>query len=635
MALFGLSKKKTTLSKKIRPTVIKTQYVPRELLSLASSYGISADKLDFNILEIQTFIRINKDTQETDWEEISPYELYEIDDKTALLNPNFQIKQVYEVEFIPKDTENDLYSGFYSAVGVNGSKCKVYLSIKEGSVLKYNPSLEQDLRLLINKKKIRAGILVNIFDEMLENTISKMSANVQVQESVKFDKNQTILIAQSLEPTKTLNDELTLHYDKKEEIDDNTRIDYAKRGFIKSVNKDELLIEYIKAQKGKSGRNCKGEFLKPKEPEITNAPTFQINDTISKKETNTNIEYRANENGYITLEGNMYLIKSEMDVGEISFRTTGDINASLDSDVAMTVTETDAIKDAIGSGVNVEISEITVEGNVGSKARVNAVKATIEGQTHRTAQVRADVLRINAHKGSAYGKNIMITRLEHGTVEGDIVSISQAMGGKIRAKEITIEVCNSNVHATASRFIEINKLEGQENIFTIDPLLKRDDDEDVRDNKDDIKDLKRSINDIKVEIQKYQQLVKENTPAFNDLKKRLLHYKKNGIKMPSSFVKKYKQFQKIKEHLDGIKDESIKKSDQLTLLTTKTASYQDSIFDAKIINRDKWIGHNELKFKLVDPPIELSFNPPEGSPNMVFGLVEVDEGIYEIEAVTE
>ena len=635
MALFGLSKTKTTLSKKIRPTVVKTQHVPRELLNLANLYGVSADKLDFNILEIQTFIRVNKDTQETDWEEMTPFELYEIDDKTALLNPNFQIKQVYEVEFIAKDTENDLYSDFHSAVGVNGSKCKVYLSIKEGSVLNYNPSIKEDLRLLINKKKIRAGILVNIFDEMLEDTISKMSATIQVQESVRFDKNETILIAQSIEPTKTLHDELILHYDKKEDIDDNTRINYAKRGFIRGVNKDELLIEYIKAQKGKPGRNCKGEFLKPKEPETINTPTFQINDTIIKKETSRNIEYRANENGYIALEGNMYLIKSEMDVSEISFKATGDINASLDSDVTMVVTEADAIKDAIGSGVNVEISEITVEGNVGSKAKVNAIKATIEGQTHRTAQVRADVLRINAHKGAAFGKNIMITRLEHGTVEGDIVSISQAMGGKIRAKEITIELCNSNVHATASRFIEINKLEGQENIFTIDPLLKRDDNEKVRDNKDDIKDLRRSINDIKVEIQKYQQLVKENTPAFNDLKKRLLHYKKNGVKMPSSFVKKYKQFQKIKEHLNSIIDENIKKSDQLTLLTTKTASFQDNIFDARIINRDKWVGHNELKFKLVDPPIELSYNPPEGSPNMIFGLVEIDEGIYEIEAVAE
>ena len=84
-----------------------------------------------------------------------------------------------------------------------------------------------------------------------------------------------------------------------------------------------------------------------------------------------------------------------------------------------------------------------------------------------------------------------------------------------------------------------------------------------------------------------------------------------------------------------IKTEAAVKSDQLTLLTTRTVSFQDNILDARIINRDKWIGHNELVFKLVDPPIEVVFKPPEGSGSKVFGLVEVDEGEYEIQAVKE
>ncbi|MFA7500192.1 MAG: hypothetical protein WCY85_04220, partial [Sulfurimonas sp.] len=74
---------------------------------------------------------------------------------------------------------------------------------------------------------------------------------------------------------------------------------------------------------------------------------------------------------------------------------------------------------------------------------------------------------------------------------------------------------------------------------------------------------------------------------------------------------------------------------KLNLLTNKTASFQDNISDARIINRDRWVGHNELIFRLVEPPIELSYKPQEGSPDKIFAVVETDEGIYEIQAVRE
>ena len=43
---------------------------------------------------------------------------------------------------------------------------------------------------------------------------------------------------------------------------------------------------------------------------------------------------------------------------------------AVDSDVSISVKETDAIKDAIGSGMNVEVTEINIEGNVGSNSKV-------------------------------------------------------------------------------------------------------------------------------------------------------------------------------------------------------------------------------------------------------------------------
>ena len=634
MALFGSSKKKKSSLKKVRPTVIRTQNVAKELQSIAKSYEISIDTLDFNILEIQTYSRMNDGTKETEWEELTPEDLSQVEE-IALLNKSFQLKQMYEVEIFSKNTEHDPYSKFKLAVGANATKCKVYLSIASGSEVSYSPSFETDLSVLIKKRKIRTGIFVDMFDDMMDSVLSKITAHVRVEEHAVYQKSETILIAESFEPTATINDALILHYEKKEDIDENKKIDYASRGFIQNVKENELLIEYIKPKKGKPGRNCRGEYMDPAEPIVAHEPTFNVDSTIKVVETDDSIQYLAKENGYIAFEENTYLIKTDVDVGEISFKTTGSIATGVDSDVSISVKEADAIKDAVGTGMSVEVTEIDIDGNVGSNATVVAKKATIGGQTHKTAKIRADKLNINVHKGKAFGKHIHITRLEHGEVNGDIVDVSQALGGTIHGKEVDIGVCASYVKVTASRRIEIKKLQGSENIFTIDPLLKKDAQAGLDENNDNIAELKTRVRDLKKEIVEYSAKIKEGTPAFKDIKKRLMHYKKNGVKMPASFVNKYKQFQAMQEHLKVIKEEFSMKADQIKLLTTRTASFQDDIFDARVINRGAWLGFNEIRFKLVDPPMELSYKPEEGSNDKVFGLVEVDEGQFEIQPVKE
>ena len=636
MALFGSSKKSTVSLVKVRPTVVRTQNVAKELQSLAKSYDIKPELLDFNILEVQTYTRMNDGTKETEWEEISSEELHQFDDETALLNPNFQIKQTYEVEIFSKNNENDTYSSFKVAVGANATKCKVYLSIASGSKISYTATLKSDLLTLINKRKIRAGVLINIFDEMVNGVVSKLTAHIRVEENVEYIQSETILIAEAYEPTPTINDALILHYEKKEDIEENQKVDYSSRGFIQSVSENELLIEYIKPKAGKPGRNCRGEYMSPAEPLVQHEPTFNIDDnSIKKVETDSSIRYLAKENGYIAFEENTYLIKTDVDVGEISFKTTGSIASGIDSDVSINVKESDAIKDAVGTGMLVEVTEIDIDGNVGSNAKVIARMATIGGQTHKSSLIQADKIDINVHKGKAIGKDVHITRLEHGEIYGDRVNVTQALGGIIHAKEIEIGLCSSYVKATASKCIEIKKMHGSENLFIIDPLLTKTTKEGLDENKEEIAKLNLEIKNLKEDLIQYTQKIKDGTSAFKDIKKRLMHYKKNGVKMPASFVKKYKQFQKMQEHLVEVKHQYEIKTDQLKLLTTRTASFQDDIFDARVINRDRWVGYNEIRFKLIDPPMELSYKPAEGSAEKIFGIVETGDGEFEIHPVTE
>ncbi len=635
MALFG-SNKKVQTARKVRPTVVRTQNVAKELFTISKANDFKLESLDFNILDIQTYTRIKSEKEEGEWKEISESDLRELDDDSTYLNPNFQIKQTYEIEvFSKRKSDEDVYKNFITAVGANATKCKVYLSIARGSKIEYNPRFEHDLSDLINKKKLRAGILVYVFDEMLPDVISKLTARIRVAQLLEFEKSETQLIAEGFEPTPTTNDDLILHFDKKEKLDDNEKIDYAARGFIQSVKKDELLIEYIKPKPGKPGRNCRGEYMKPAEPVVQHEPTFKVDETIKITEDENALKYYANENGYIALDGDTYLIKNEVDVGEISFKTTGSIKSGVDSDVDISVKEADAIKDAVGTGMLVEVTKINIEGNVGSNAKVIAKEAVINGQTHRTAVVQADDLEINVHKGRAYGKNIRVTRLEHGEIEGDQVKVAQALGGIILAKEIDIDICASHVKATASKRIEVQKMQGSENVFTIDPLLKKDLKEDLNKNKEKIKLLKIKVKELEKEIKKQTQLIKNETPAFLEIKKRLLHYKKNNVKLPASFVKKYKQFQAINEHFKELKTDYEVTEDQLNLLSSSTSAFQDNILDARVINRDKWMGYNEIRFRLVEPPMELVYKPADGSREQIFGLVESEDGEFAIRPMSE
>jgi len=636
MALFDSAKRVQSSLKKVRPTVVKTDNVAKELTRVATEYGIKPESLDFNLLDVQTFTKLSDDPSQNEWKEIDNETLHEIDNET-LLNPNFHIKQTYEIEIFSRSKGKNPLEGFHIAIGANATKCKVYMKVKEGSKLEYFPNLKKELEFFINKHKVRAGILIYIFDEILLEVVSQLAAKTQIEEILFFDSSETFLIASCLEPTPTITGELILHYEEKQDdLDENKRIDYANRGFLQSVSKDELLMEYIKPKAGKPGRDCRGRYIEAKEPSSENGIEFEVDEeSIYIKEDDESIKFYAKENGYIAFEDNTYKIKSEADVDQVSFKTTGSITVGLDSDVNLVVTEKDAIKDAIGVGMEVEVTEIEVEGNVGSEAKVKAHKAIIGGQTHKTSFIEADEAQINVHKGTAKGKKIKITRLEHGIVEGEEIYVSQAMGGRIFGENIKIGVCTSYVKVRASHRIEIKRMRGSENIFTIDPLQQKKTKESFKKNQEKIDALQADIKKLKREIESYTALVKKNLPILNDIKKRLLHYKKSGIKLPEAFVKQYKVYQAQIDKLKAMKEELKSLEEKYNLLTNQTDSLQYNILDARVINRDRWIGYNEIRAKLIDPPMELVYKPQENEPHSVYGIIELGNGEFAIKPIDD
>ncbi len=621
-------------SKIIQPIIVRTSNVAQELLKVSSSHKIPVAALDFRVLSIQTFTRLNVDGKEEEFDEITSDELRDLHKETLLHNEFFEIKQIYEIEIFSKNDEDDKLAGLQMSVGANATLTKVYVTIKAGSFVTYYDTLEQDLIDAIAKRKLRANLTVNIFDHVMHKELSHFMAKIRVAGAYTFDKKQIFLVSEGIEPVPTVNDALVLHYEKNREQESmEDRVDYSKRGYLKSVTEGEMLIEYIKPKLGESGRNCSGVFLKPKEPVVKHEPTFNVSENINVVVGDDNITYIAKVGGYVTFENNTYDIRQDVEIGEISFKTTGSIESTLDADVSINVRESDMLKDAIGMGMEVEVNEINVDGNVGPNAVVRANKAVIEGQTHKSSKIYAAQVQINIHKGFVRGDEVHITRLEHGSVEARKVHVSQMMGGHIIADEVEIEMLASHATIEAVRRIEVKQLHGEENQLIIDPTVMKEVTELLEGTQEQMDEAREHIAEVEREREEYRRRIHESKQAFNDIKKRLVEYQKKGIKMPTQFVKKYKEFQAMYEHYESLKAELRERKNRYDILTQKHQSFQNNIFDARIVNRDRWHGHNEIVFRLIEPKLEVTFVPKNAEKMEYLALATDENDDYFIKAV--
>lgn len=621
-----MSQEETPLSN-FQPFVVRTDNVAKALVTTAAKYKVKASELDFVLLDIQTFV--THDDKSDDDELLDEDEIGTLNDKTLLADPKVHIRQTYEIEIVVAEPDKKL-GGLQLSIGANPTMSRLFATIKPGSKIKYYEGIVDDIRRLINKRKLRANMFISIWDKELTSEIEKFVAKVRVQGLFEVEEKITLEVGHALDPVKTVDDQLIMHYEHNEEVDELAKVDYSKRNFIQAVKKNELLIEYIKAKKGENGRSCRGEFIEPTEPVTENAPAFNVSDKIEVIEHENNIEYRAKENGYIVFENNTYDIKVDVEVSEISFKTTGSIEAGVDTDVSINVKEKDAFKDAIGEGMEVEANEINVDGNVGNNAKVKARKVNIGGQTHKTSYIEGDDVNVNIHKGKIKGKNVEVIRLEQGVVEGEKVKIAQASGGKVIAKEVYIETLGSHVDIIANSKIEIQNFKGEENTFTFSPILFEEQEEDLSGKEEEISLQKRKVHDLKEEVAKNQRVLDDNASAIVELKKRLVHYKESGTKMPGAFVVKFKEFQNLQKRLQALKTELKKNEDMFDLLTANTAVLQKDILEAKIINHDKYKGHNEIRFKLIEPELEIYYVPKGVANESCYRLECDEEGNYEI-----
>jgi len=612
--------------------IVESENIPKEIKSIAVANNLSLNELDFRIIKVKTSYMLSK---EEGWVEVDEEKLKQFKDKDFLINPNMKVKQIYKVDIYKVQEDDSSPSLPPIVLGGNKAFTKIIVTIKKDLEVQYFSKVESKIIEEINKKKIRAGILVGLHDDNMHKEIKKIISGLRVNGII--DQESMFVVCEGVDVVHPVNDNFVYHYKKNlTNEDQNGRVDYSKRGYILAVSKGDCIMEYIKPQFGVAGRNCKGQFLSVKEPETDHEMLINHTENIIKKEDDERIKYVANINGYVTEESpGSYDIKEEMEVSEVSFKTTGSIETDMSSNVKINIKEDDVFKDAIGPGMSVSTHELNVDGNVASGAKITTEKLVVGGQTHQTSVMTSKKATITIHRGTVTAEEVEIERLEGGKVIGDIVHIKQAIGGEIIGKNVIIDTLASNVSITASDTIEIKDLKGNNNKFLIDPTMTKEFNDSIAKITNEIKNLTLALKPLPQQLEDKKRIISKTKPTVELVKAKILELKNDGKKPPVTLLGKIREFQNsVNDYNESLKKY---KNDKLKLQNFKEdlKQVQVKVFSAKIINHSPWKEFNEIKFKLISPPVEKVYNTKEHEIIREISLQENGEGQYEIKRSSE
>ena len=597
MRLFNVFKKKEKKEDiTFTSQVIKTSNVSHSLSEIAKKYKIGVSTLDFDVLSVDTYVKLSRDS---DFVLIDDETIELIKEKELLLDENVEIKQSYEVKVKRFKFDDNFELIGKMVVDKDLTESKYYVS--PSSLLIYDEMLEFRIIEELKKKKLKSGMLIDfaLFESNFYDNIKQLVAKIRILGSI--DDDFEIELCKAISPIKPIKLKVIKHYKKHQ------KKDHRVKDFIYPITKGDVIIEVIKPKDGKEGRSCRGKFIaveKLKEAEI---PNYITNDDVTKREDDKFIKYIANKNGYVYLDGNSIVIKDELEVNQISLKT-GNITGAEDSDVKLEVKESGVLKEAIKDGMVVETTELLVKGNVGNGAKIKAKKLEIDGQTHKGSKLLAKTAQINAHKGYLKANNAVINRLEGGIVEAKSVHITQAISGKVIAKEIKIDILGSHLTLISSDLIEVNKLKGSENKFIIDEAV-------VANKEEYIAELEEKKHKLSIKIRHYKEKIKENKNiilrnqrTIEAIKEKIKENKENNIPINPTFIQKIKKFNDFVKKTKELESELKKIFSKHKQIKEELNNIQDGVFIAKIISHSGFTEFNRIEFHLNEPPIKIAYD---------------------------
>ena len=603
------------------PTQVQTSTPYISLKEISKQYSVAVEFIDFKLSNILTYYK-NKDNIEPVF--ISEENLSIFDENAFYLDDTLEIEQVYDVEFFdvrlnatPKLPKIE--------IGVNSAITKVIAKVRASKECEYEQYYEDKLFEYIAKQLMKAKILIGIRIGKLKEELKQIASIIHVKG--ELDKDYTLNLTQGINPKESVDAKMFYYYkDKFDSIKDEDKVDYADRGFVFGVSKDELIMEEKKSQEGQNGRDVRGKLIEVAKPKEETGKEISVSENIERVENDKSVTYVAKKAGYVVEKNGSFDIEERIEVNEVNFKTTGSIQAGTDTNVTLVVRETDTIKDAIGTGIIVEADEIEVKGNVGANAIVKANEVIIGGQTHQKAKIYAKHAKISIHIGKVEAENVEIDRLESGTVIAKKVKIKSVVGGSITAQSIQIDTLGSNCTITASHLIDVRYLRGTDNKFIIDASKMPDSTDDTQDQISKIESTKTELATLLKNIEAKKNVINENKDSIYMIKAKVEELSKAKVVPPVTFMKKLKEYQGLVNEYNSLLKIFKEKKELLADLKNELEVIQNGIFSAKVINRGNWIELNEIRFVVVDPPQNVTYISKQNEIAHVITLGKFDNG---------
>ena len=611
-------------------TEVETANPYGEILNLAKHFGVDSKFIDFDIMEIKTECKVVGESQPR---QVPAEKLNIFDDDKFFVEKVESIKQNYLVKFY--DTRQVKPTPLPNvAINANKNLTKILATVSQNADTVYFKEFDKKLINFIYKKLIKVGILVGIRNKTMLEEVAKIYSVLRVKEFI--DKDYSFVVTAGVNVNPSADDALVFHYkNKNKSTDENDKIDYSNRGYLLGVTENELIFEYVKLREGANGRDVRGKLLPTQKAKATIAKMPEHTENIYSKEDEEGIKFFSKKSGYVQEEKGVFDIKDELDVNEISFKTTGSVDTGLDTNVTLNVKEKDLTKDAIGTGMTVEANEINIEGNVAANAVVKANKVVIGGQTHAKALIEAKDAKIAVHIGSFDGEYVEIDRLEGGKVKAKKVVIKSAIGGEIIAESVIIDTLVSNSNIIIADTLEIKKLKGVNNKILGDFSMIKPTGEQINERMAKIKTIREQIVKMPRTLESKRCVIEENKGPINVIKAKIEELKSTNNTPPVTFMKKLKEYQQLVHEYNALLKEFREKKAAIAELKSEIANIQDGIFSSKVINHSNWREFNEIKFRLVDPARDITYSTRENEIARVITIAKVETEDGDIDYVVK
>lgn len=572
------------------PVIRTSTSIPRTLLQFSIEKKIDLKLLDFELISHETLVK-----SEANFEHRLIKNKEDITQKD-MNNPTTVFRQEYDIKIIPLIKEDKKVK---LSIATDKLKTKAIMTIKKGSIFVKHKNLLKDLKKDIWKKKLKAGLFINIFEDKLNAQLKKLASIIPFDKPLQ--KDIKLIVALGDTPKTPIDSKFEKLYELKPNNSES---------IIDGVNEGELIARYILPKDGISGRACNGEYINVRAPRTAKQPTFD--NTIIEKKLDECIEYYANIDGYVVLTNNKIRISKSLKLAGADFKSTGAIDAGdVDTDISVHIGHTKSHnEDAIGSGVNIDVKELNVEGSIAANVKISTKELNVDAQTHKDSIIEVEnTANIHLHRGELSANEANIKILEGGKVTASkSINIREMVGGVAIAPIVKIDRLMSNATIIASELIEINNISGENNKLIIDPSIK-DQDNDPHEIEKEMREL---MQILEIEKSALDLKLKEHIASADRIKTfqdRISRANENGKTPMKQDVIRVKQYEKKSDQLQEEQDVLDKKDSDIKLLEESLDKIYNKDLYAKIKSKTPYDGHTRVVFINMHTKEEISFMP--------------------------